>query len=78
MSKEVHSDRVLNHALCRAQNSNTNTPHYTPLGSSMVDGEQFSQQIDTGRWGHVGLAKTVSSAERMTARKRYQFFMKNN
>ena len=78
MSKEEHSDSALMHAMCRAHNAKMGA---TPLGSKghhTVDGEQFKNQVETGRWMHVGQTKTPSQAERMNARKNFQFMMKDN
>lgn len=64
------------HAIHRAQNINTSASVKMPI-TVFLSREQrpCDDQIETGRWTHVGTSPRLTSFDVAQARKRFQVFM---
>ena len=81
---EKHSDGAVRHAVCRGHNANAHScsqhsahscQQYPQQYRVICDADQFRQQLDTGRWSHVGTSPRLSTNDRIQARRRFQVFM---
>ncbi len=69
-------DHCVRHSVHRAQRVNTHAAVSLPI-SVYISREQrpYDDQIETGRWTHIGTSPRLTSFDVAQARRRFQTFM---
>lgn len=73
---EDRDNACVRHSMHRAQRVNTHAAVKVPITVYMsTDQNPYDQQIETGRWTHVGTSPRLTNFDISQARRRHQVFM---